>query len=100
MRIGIGIHSGPVIVGEMGYGPAVSLTAVGDTVNTASRLEALTKELQVQLVVSEPVVRAAGVSLPDFPRQDLELRGRQNALTVIAVKDARRLELAAKPESA
>ncbi len=100
LRIGIGIHSGPVIVGEMGYGPAVSLTAVGDTVNTASRLEALTKELQVQLVVSEPVVRAAGVSLPGFPRQDLELRGRKNALTVIAVNDARRLELAAKAESA
>jgi hypothetical protein len=45
-------------------------------------------------------VRAAGVSLPDFPRQDLELRGRKNALTVVAVKDARSLELAAKPGSA
>ncbi len=100
LRIGIGIHSGPVIVGEMGYGPAVSLTAVGDTVNTASRLEALTKELQVQLVVSEPVVRAAAVALPDFPRRDLELRGRRNTLTVIAIKDARRLELEAKPEPA
>ena len=100
LRIGIGIHSGPVIVGEMGYGPAVSLTAVGDTVNTASRLEALTKELQVQLVVSEPVVRAAGVALPDFPRRDLELRGRRNTLTVIAIKDARRLDLTPKPETA
>ncbi len=100
LRIGIGIHSGPVIVGEMGYGPAVSLTAVGDTVNTASRLEALTKELQVQLVVSEPVVRAAAVALPGFPRRDLELRGRRNTLTVVAIKDARRLELEAKPEPA
>ncbi|MDJ0944618.1 MAG: adenylate/guanylate cyclase domain-containing protein [Kiloniellales bacterium] len=100
LRIGIGIHSGPVIVGEMGYGPAVSLTAVGDSVNTASRLEALTKELEVQLLVSEPVVRAAGLALPGFPRQALELRGRKGALTAVAVKDARRLDLDGTAETA
>src|SRR6266566_2452339 len=43
LRIGIGIHTGPAIVGEMGYGTAVSITAVGDSVNTASRVEGLTK---------------------------------------------------------
>ncbi len=43
LRVGIGIHHGPAVVGEMGYGVS-SLTAVGDTVNTASRLEAMTKE--------------------------------------------------------
>src|SRR5262249_56365128 len=37
LRIGIGIHTGPAIVGEMGYGTAVSITAVGDAVNTPSR---------------------------------------------------------------
>src|SRR6185312_14551570 len=36
LRIGIGIHEGPAIVGEMGWGRTVSLTAVGDSVNTAS----------------------------------------------------------------
>ena len=92
LRIGIGVHCGPVIVGEMGYGPAVSLTAVGDAVNTASRLEALTKEFGVQLLVSEPVLRAAGAALPEFPREDIELRGRQGTLTVVAIKDARRLD--------
>lgn len=44
LRMGIGIHSGHAIVGEMGYGGSVAVTAVGDTVNTASRLEGLTKE--------------------------------------------------------
>ena len=97
LRIGIGIHSGPVIVGEMGYGAAVSLTAVGDTVNTASRLEALTKEFGVQLVVSEPVIQAAGAALSGFPREEIELRGRRSTLTVIAVNDARRLGADAKP---
>ena len=97
LRIGIGIHSGPVIVGEMGYGAAVSLTAVGDTVNTASRLEALTKEFGVQLVVSEPVIQAAGAALSGFPREKIELRGRRSTLTVIAVNDAQRLGADAKP---
>ena len=55
LRIGIGIHVGPAVVGEMGYGETRYLTAVGDTVHVASRLEALTKEYQCELVVSEQV---------------------------------------------
>ena len=39
LRIGIGIHCGPVIVGEMGFGKAAAITAIGDAVNTASRLK-------------------------------------------------------------
>ncbi len=49
LRIGIGIHAGPAIVGEMGYAAATSLTAIGDAVNTASRLEAATKEFGAEL---------------------------------------------------
>ena len=44
ISIGIGIHAGPVIVGEMGYSAVRSVTAVGDAVNTASRLETANKE--------------------------------------------------------
>ena len=52
LRIGIGIHAGPAIIGEMGYGTAFGLTAIGDSVNTASRLEAMTKEHAAQLIFS------------------------------------------------
>lgn len=88
LRIGIGIHVGPAIVGEMGYARAVSLTAIGDTVNTASRLEGLTKDFGVELVVSEPVAEAAGIDLSGFPMERVEIRGRRERLVVRAIARA------------
>jgi adenylate cyclase len=82
LRMGIGLHLGHAIVGEMGYGRAVSLTAIGDTVNVASRLEALTKELGCQLIVSEQLVLHAGTGLEDFPLREVDVRGRSGHLAV------------------
>ncbi len=89
LRIGIGIHAGPAIVGEMGYGEAASITAIGDTVNIASRLERLTKEFECQLVVSDVVAELAGVDLPGECRQLAEIRGRSEPLAIHAIHDAR-----------
>jgi adenylate cyclase len=88
LRIGIGLHAGPTIVGEMGYERATSLTAIGDTVNIASRLETLTKEYTVELVVSQELADRAGVDLSAAPRHEVEIRGRQGRLAVRAVKRA------------
>ncbi len=87
LRIGIGIHVGPVILGEMGYGPAKSVTAIGDAVNTASRLEAMTKEHGVQLIVSDQVARKGGVDLSAFAVQDVAVRGKRDSLTVRLIPD-------------
>jgi adenylate cyclase len=86
LRIGIGIHTGPAVVGRMGYGAATYLTAVGDTVHVAARLEALTKEYDCELVVSEAVMRRAGAPTEGLPRHELTLRNRAEPLAVLIVR--------------
>jgi adenylate cyclase len=88
LRIGIGIHMGPIIIGEMGYGGTSSITAIGDAVNTASRLQELTKEHGCELVVSEAVVRRAGLILTDVPSHEIEIRGKRETLTVRTLASA------------
>jgi adenylate cyclase len=100
LRIGIGLHAGPAIVGEMGYGSATSVTAIGDTVNTASRLEAVAKEYECQLVVSETVIRHAGIASPACESHTVIVRGRTEPLTVYAIADARELALPGQTENA
>lgn len=52
-RIGVGVHTGKAIVGTIGSKNRLDYTAIGDTVNTASRLESATKELQADVLLSE-----------------------------------------------
>lgn len=86
LKIGIGIHTGPCIVGELGYGKVRGLTAVGDTVNTASRLEGLTKQEGVQLIVSRALVDHAGITLPGARETHLPIRGREEPMGVWCVE--------------
>jgi adenylate cyclase len=91
LRMGIGLHLGPVILGEMGHGPATSLTAIGDTVNIASRLETLTKDLACLAAISAQLVERAGVSLPGAEAREVDLRGRTGRQLVWLVTDATEL---------
>ena len=88
-----GIHAGPAIVGEMGFGNALGVTAVGDTVNTASRVEALTKEFKCQLILSQSTLAMAGLELGELPREEIDIRGRNERLTIHLVEDASTLAL-------
>ena len=91
LKIGVGIHCGPAIVGRMGYGATVHLTAIGDTVNVASRLQDLTKEYHCQLVISEQVAEQAGLAVTAFPRHELTVRNRREALAIFVVEDVEAL---------
>jgi adenylate cyclase len=80
LRIAMGLHGGTAIVGRMGFGDVSSVTAIGDTINTASRLEGLAKARDVELAVSARVLRAAGVTIPSLATEDIEIRGREALL--------------------
>jgi len=85
IRVAIGVHAGPAIVGAMGYGTVKNLTAIGDTVNVASRLEAIAKELDATLVVSEPTILLAGSGTEMLESQEISIRGRNEPLRVFIV---------------
>lgn len=89
LKIGIGIHAGPAIVGQMGYGAAASITAIGDTVNVASRLEAASKEFAAELVLSADLAVRAGIDTGGLTGHEVALRGRREPLAVFAVARAK-----------
>ena len=93
LRIGIGVHAGPAVVGQMGWGQSFYLTAVGDTVHVAARLEQATKEHGAEMVVSDEVARYAGVDLSAFPRHDMAVRNRAGRISVRVVTRVTALEL-------
>ena len=70
----------------------MAVTAIGDTVNVASRLEGACKTLGVQLVVSEEVLSAASVEFPDVIQKDVEVRGSAKPVSVFPVDNASTLK--------
>lgn len=86
LEIGIGLHAGPAILGELGYGTAAHLTAIGDVVNTASRLEHANKQLGTWFVFSAIVAEHAGIqNLPTALERRVQLRGKSEPLGVYAI---------------
>jgi class 3 adenylate cyclase len=89
VRLRIGVHSGPVVVGNIGSATRMNYTVVGDTVNTASRLEGLGRMLLPDLEIAVLLSAATAASLPDdLPITSLGchgLRGRDAPTEIFAL---------------
>ncbi len=83
LEVAIGVHFGPAILGMVGYGKVASLTAIGDTVNVASRLETAAKQFNVALAVSEAVMLLAELPHAGVTTRRIALRGRRLEMTVL-----------------
>ena len=64
LAIGIGLNYGAAVLGDVGSEHSMSFTVIGDTVNTASRLQGLTRSLGTPLVVGDALIRAVAAMLP------------------------------------
>lgn len=95
LEMGIGLHSGTAILGRIGAAGRSSgaggVTALGDTVNTASRLEGACKELNMQAIISKAVLDKAGVDGAALGFRRIEIRGRAQPIEVLMVKRATEL---------
>ena len=89
VNISIGVHYGPVILGDIGPSRRLEFAVVGDTVNVASRLEATTREIGCQCIVSEDLMRQVKSTTHNDTKnlkftalKDIKLRGRKTSIDI------------------
>ncbi|HXF55215.1 MAG TPA: adenylate/guanylate cyclase domain-containing protein [Hyphomicrobiaceae bacterium] len=95
LRVGIGIHTGPAVIARIGDEErGYMTTALGETVSVASRLEAATKELLADCIISQECVDASGLSLSGPVQKEIHIRECEKPITVHALADVEELEAA------
>ena len=91
LRVGMGIHAGPMLLGRIGYGEAVDITVVGNAVNVASRLETVAKQKGFQIVMSSDVASYAGCLEEAGPVLIVNVRGVEAPMEVVGILRGRDL---------
>ncbi len=87
-RMGVGLNTGAVMCGNVGAEQRVEYTAIGDTTNTASRLEGMTKNQPHMLFVAEATCQALRTTVDDLEFvEEFEVRGRQAKMRIFSISD-------------
>ena len=84
-RIGVGLYTGEALVGNIGAPKRLEFATIGDTVNAASRLEGVTKEMKVVIAAAETTVKAAGDGVKVGKIETMTVKGRAEPIRVYEI---------------
>jgi adenylate cyclase len=85
LEIGIGLHTGEVLAGNIGSTRKMEYTVIGDTVNTASRIEGLNKAFHTHLLISAETYAQVRAAVTARPLEPVEVKGKREKLLVYEV---------------
>jgi adenylate cyclase len=78
LKTGVGISTGKVLLGNIGSPENMNETIIGDIVNTASRLEGLTKEYHIPVIIDGPTFKSISGRFPTREIDFVHLKGKKN----------------------